>query len=120
MPRYILTRSTANPTNGGCCCDNSIDRNSALFFSNLAAKLIDLTKAFEAKIDEIKKNCGSTSQARGFILAQIDAKPPTIGVKREYLEYIKRYGPPMDGVFDETLLQQLRDELGISATANTI
>lgn len=121
MPRYLLTKSQTASGNGGCCCDNSIDRNSAIFFSNLATKLIDMTQAFEAKIEDIRKNCQSTNPAfKGFILAEITLTRDTVGVKVEYVEYIKRYGPPPDGVFDPVILQQLRDELGISVTDTVI
>lgn len=116
MPRYILTSGTS----GNYCCDNSIDRTSAMFFSNLATKLIDMVQAFEAQIEKIKEANNQVSDSKGILLAAIDMPVMTIGVKYEYVEYIKRYGPPTNGNFDETLLQQLRDELGISNTASTI
>lgn len=121
MPRFITKYTSATLDNAGNCCDNSIDRNSAIFFSKLATKLIDMTQAFQAEIDRIKATCNPTaSKPKGILLAAVDTPVMTIGVKYEYIEYIKRYGPPPKGKFDETILQELRIELGIAETVTTI
>jgi hypothetical protein len=75
---------------------------------------MEMTTAITKRIDDIKANCKGGGGASGFLLASIEAPQMTIGVKYEYIEYIKRYGPPPDGKFDETKLQQLRAELGIT------
>jgi hypothetical protein len=116
MPRFLITNNSA--TNSGCCCDNSIDRNSAVFFNKLALKLMDMTQAIEKRMEEMSNRCAGPQ--KGFLLASIDTPKMNLGIKYEYIEYIKRYGPPVKGKFDETLLQGLRIELGISNDSNTI
>ena len=99
----------------GCCCvDNSIDRNSAFFFTNLANKLLEMSKTIENKIEEIKKNCNKPVQGgRGVMFASIDTPVMNIAVPREFMEYIKRHGPPPKGKFVPYKLHVIRMELGI-------
>ncbi len=112
MPSYITKLTSA--ISGSSSKKESYCKDSTRFFSSLATKLMEMTTAITKRIDDIKANCGSKSGGSGFLLASIEAPQMTIGVKYEYIEYIKRYGPPTDGKFDETKLQQLRAELGIT------
>ena len=113
LSSYVRNGSGGGGGNGGCCGD-SYCKDSSRFFSSLATKLLEMTTAITKRIDDIKKNCGNSHGAgKGFLLASIDAPQMTLGVKYEYIEYIKRYGPPTDGKFDETKLQLLREELGM-------
>lgn len=116
MPRFLITNMSA--TNGGCCCDNSIDRNSAVFFNKLALKLMDMTQSIEKRIDEISKRC--VGPQKGFLLVSIETPAMNLGVKYEYVEYVKRYGPPPKGKFDEALLEAIRIELGIQKVETII
>jgi hypothetical protein len=116
MPRFLISNMSA--TNGGCCCDNSIDRNSAVFFNKLASKLMDMTQAIEKRIQDMSERCATPQ--KGFLLASIETPQMVLGVKYEYVEYIKRYGPPVKGKFDEALLEGLRIELGITNMTNTL
>jgi hypothetical protein len=109
MPTFIHLSNVKNAT--VVCCDNSLDTNSAVFFNNLATKLLDMSKAIEKKMEDLSKQVCTPS--RGFTLVQIDTPVMKLGVKYEYVEYIKRYGPPCDGIFDRIKLEQLRVELGI-------
>lgn len=115
MPSYITKLVN---TVGGICCPNTFSKDSSKFFSSLATKLLEMTTAINKRIDDIKKNCKSSSGGGGVLLASIDAPQMTLGVKYEYIEYIKRFGPPTDGIFDEKKLEDLRIELGISTTNN--
>lgn len=120
MASYLKGLKANGASGDGCCCsDNSIDRNSAIFFNNLALKLLDMSKAIEARMEELSNKVCST-ETRGFLLASIDTPSMSIGIKYEYVEYIKRYGPPPNGLFDETLLTNLRTELGITEDTTTI
>ncbi len=120
MPSYIT-----KIINGGICqtpsqqngC-SSFSRDSSNFFSDLATKLLEMTTAVNKRIEDIKKNCGGSKQS-GFFLASIEAPVMNLGVKYEYIEYIKRYGPPTDGKFEEEKLKQLRIELGIDTNSAT-
>jgi hypothetical protein len=122
MPSYI----TKIVNNGGICvqpqqkqsCCSSFSRDSSKFFSDLAAKLLEMTTAINKRIEDIKKNCGGKAQS-GFLLASVEAPVMNLGVKYEYIEYIKRFGPPIEGKFDEKKLEQLRIELGIDTNSAT-
>jgi len=118
MPSYIQISKqivSSSSTNGNCCCD-SIDGNSAIFFNNLAQKLLDMSKAIEKRISDLStKVC--LPESKGFLIASIETPSMMLGVKYEYVEYIKRYGPPDKGKFDSTLLEKLRTELGIKVVA---
>lgn len=119
MPSYIVVAGRAGYSGDPCCKDNSIDRNSAIFFNNLANKLLDMSKAIDARMTELaNKACPAPS--KGFLLASIDTPQMVLGVKYEYVEYIKRHGPPSKGKFDKDKLEAIRIELGISETSNTI
>ena len=52
------------------------------------------------------------SYGEGAILATIESTA-TVVVRIEYVIYIQRYGPPVDGVFDEELLNTIRTEYNV-------
>lgn len=111
MPSYI----TKGNSSGNSCCGSSNNdscQSSISFFATLSEKMLAMVNTIKQQFEEIKENC-KPKEVRGFFLASIEAPKQFIGVKVEYLEYIKRYGPPKDGIFEETLLQQLRVELGV-------
>lgn len=111
MPSYLVSGNIKSSNTTGCCCDSSIDSNSAIFFNNLASKILDMSKAIEKKMDDLSKQV--CTQAVGFSLVKIDTPSMLLGVKYEYMEYIKRYGPPDSGQFDEVLLEKIRNDLGV-------
>lgn len=119
MPSYIT--KLVNVVNGGYQIQggtNSFSRDSSNFFSSLATKLLEMATAVNKRIEDIKNNCGG-SRSNGVFLASIEAPVMNLGVKYEYIEYIKRFGPPTDGKFDEEKLKQLRIELGIDTNSAT-
>ena len=121
MPSYILSRRNAAAASGqDCCCDdNSIDRNSAIFFNNLATKLLDMSRAIEQRVKDLVEQARcNTGDGKGVYIASIETPVMSLGIKYEYVEYVKRYGPPPKGKFDTTILNQLRVELGISTENN--
>jgi hypothetical protein len=107
MPSYITRNSVAVINNTDSC------QSSISFFSKLSEKMLDMVNTLKKQFEECKENARPI-QAKGFFLASVETPQMVIGVKIEYLEYIKRYGPPSNGLFDETLLQRLRTELGIA------
>lgn len=113
MPTYIIKNVVPN----GSICQQESSCNSK-FFSNLAKKLLEMATAVNKRIEDIKKNCVASRQ-QGVFLASIETPVMNIGVKYEYIEYIKRFGPPTDGKFEEEKLQQIRMELGINTNAAT-
>jgi hypothetical protein len=92
-------------------CDAYCSAKTLSFFDILSDKLVLLAESINDQFEYLKKNI--YVPAEGAVLASIIMKPPPIGVKYEFIEYIKRYGPPTDGIFDQGLLQGLRAELGI-------
>ena len=113
MPRY-LTRpgNTAYICNSSAdMCDSYCSAKTLSFFDVLSEKLVLMAESIDAQMEFLRKNV--YTHAEGAVLASIVMKPPPIGVKYEYIEYIKRYGPPTDGVFDQGIIQGLRQELGI-------
>ena len=80
------------------------------FLANLADKLETMTTSIKRQIEYIKQNCAGTT-ARGAILVEIDVPKMTIVVQQEYLIYIKRYGPPDNGIFNEDYLNIIRAEI---------
>jgi len=115
MPFYIVSNKCSTSSAKTACNSNTSCKDTIRFFGNLATKLLEMAESIDARIERIKEDC-VPRQASGFFLAEITAPQMTLGVKYEYIEYIKRYGPPEDGVFDETLLNKLREEMGISNT----
>ena len=111
MPTYIIYN-----TNNNNCNTNNYCRDTSLFFSKLSSKLLDMAMAINKRIESIEsKVC---SNERGVLLASIETPVMTLGIKIEYLEYVKRYGPPEGGRFDNDKLQLIKDELGITSEAS--
>ncbi len=108
MPRFI-----GGSTLNGCCMTGnqiSVCKDTTRFFWNLSQKLLDMAEAIDKKIYDLQnKVCSNGS---GILFAKIDAPKQMVGIKVEYMEYIKRYGPPTDGIFDPVKLEELRIELG--------
>ncbi len=115
MPRYILKGNTASSAAGINTLDDVLSfyaAKSIEFFNKLSEKLRDLTVSLKNTFDDLKKKCGG-QKALGPVMASIVVPKVTMGIKYEYIEYIKRYGPPETGLFDEVLLDKLRIELNI-------
>jgi hypothetical protein len=116
MPRYLtrpgssyyIAETTIDYVGNELCYTKSMD-----FLDTLSKKLKELTDALKVQFDDLKKRV--TVKAQGPVLASVVAKTIPIGVKQEYVLYIKEYGPPVNGKFDENLLQGLRQRLGIVA-----
>jgi hypothetical protein len=117
MPSYI-NRLIQFGTNGGygCCESRSAPKedscqSSLNFFTKLTEKMVIMVKSLKQQFEECRKQI--TTKAKGFLLAEVEVKTAPLNVKYEYIEYIKRYGPPTNGVFDEDKLKKLRTELGL-------
>ncbi len=106
---YSLPSSSGNGTRNpadNCCCPSS-----TLFLSNLTNKLAEMTQALKQQFADLQANCHATgTKATGPIFAQIQVAG-TIKPKYEYLIYLQRYGPPINGVFDPIYLDLIRAEL---------
>jgi len=56
----------------------------------------------------------TTQRGEGAILAAISVKGHVV-VKMEYVYYIQRYGPPINGIFDIIYLDLIRAEIAAGA-----
>ena len=115
MPRYLNSGKLSYKS----CNTNDSCKDSVRFFTVLAEKLKDMAITINDRIEEIKKNSCQTVPG-GIFFASVDVPQMTLGVKYEYIEYITRYGPPDDGIFDPDKLNKIRSELGISESNYTI
>jgi hypothetical protein len=104
--------NVSNVSNQSQCCDG-MDGNAAIFFNNLATKLLEMSTALEKKIEDLMNKTCLPPTYNSFYLVEIDTPSLALGVRQEYLEYVKRYGPPCDGIFEEDKLNILRKELNI-------
>ena len=112
MPQYIISKNciplckTERKTDSSC-------KDTVRFFGTLATKLMEMAETIHERIEQLKdKLCVKPS--KGFLFAEIEAPKMVLGVKYEYIEYIRRFGPPVNGLFDEEKLESLRIELGIN------
>lgn len=113
MPTYI-TKLLNGVSISTECSDTTFCKDTSKFFNNLATKLLEMTAAINKRIEDMKVKMSTVcSRQSGIVLASVEAPKMTLGVRYEYIEYINRFGPPSDGVFEEEKLESLRIELGI-------
>lgn len=93
---------------GNCCCPSSTK-----FLETLTEKLIEMTESIKTQIEELENKVPSCH--RGLRLTELIVPVPHIYVKQEFLIYIKRYGPPTNGIFDPIYLDLIRAELAAGA-----
>jgi hypothetical protein len=101
QPTTTITQSS---TSSSCCCPST-----TTFLSTLVDKLHTMASRLKDQFDALEAKTQRTPQ-KGIIFAEIDT---TVGVsiKYEYVIYIEKYGPPIDGIFDEALIAQIRAEM---------
>jgi hypothetical protein len=109
MSKYIISNNCSN----NCSNNSNYCRDTSSFLSKLASKLMDMAIAINTRIENIKKQVNCPSE-RGVLMASIDAPVMAIAINIEYIEYIKRYGPPEGGKFDTDKLNLIKNELGIT------
>ena len=97
------------------CISENNSRDTISFYSKIASKLLIMSEKINNKIEDMKKNLCTKGES-GVLLASIEAPVMTIAIKYEYIEYIRRHGPPDEGKFDEDKLTKIRKELGITCT----
>jgi hypothetical protein len=97
--------STACCSNAGnCCCPSSTK-----FLETLTDKLIEMTKSLKEQFAELVRPPSSTT-SRGIRLAEVDVTQ-FVQTRYEYIFYIRRYGPPTNGIFDPVYLDLIRAEI---------
>ena len=103
------TTTIVGGTNSNCCCPSTTK-----FFETLVNKLEEMTFALKAQFTELESNQYQPQlQQKVFVIAEAPLTGQLVSIHTEYLTYVNRYGPPQNGIFDETLLIGLRKELGL-------
>ena len=100
---YSLSSSSANADAGNCCCPSSTK-----FLETLTNKLVDMTKSLQIQFAELVRP--PSSAFSGIRLAEVDVSQRVLA-RYEYLFYIRRYGPPANGIFDPIYLDLIRAEI---------
>lgn len=103
------TDPTTTTTSSSCCCPST-----TTFLSTLVDKLYTMAQTLKSQFENYE-NLAKKQPARGAIFAEIEVADVNLQIKYEYVIYIERHGPPIDGIFDETLLAQIRAEMAASA-----
>ena len=98
--------TTGNTIGSGCC----VCPSQTGFLSTLADKLKAMVESLQTQFEELRNK--AVSRGEGAILSTIESSAE-VAVRVEYILYIQRYGPPINGIFDEELLNGLRAEYNI-------
>lgn len=100
------TTTTQTGTGSGCC----VCPSQTTFLTTLADKLKAMVESLQKQFEELRNK--AVSYGEGAILASVESSA-SVGVRIEYIIYIQRFGPPLDGVFDNDLLNELRREYNL-------
>lgn len=104
--------TTPSTSTNGCCCPSS-----TIFLETLTEKLLLMAESLKIQFADLQANAKGTAQvAKGAILAETKVQGRVIA-KYEYVIYIQRYGPPINGKFDPVYLERIRDELSDGASS---
>lgn len=82
------------------------------FYVGLLDDLLDIVDRLE--------NCGTVKSGidpSGAVIAKVEMDGFRVEIGMEYFIYINTYGIPPDGVFDETLLERIRNGLPVPPTS---
>jgi hypothetical protein len=78
----------------------------------MSEKLTAMVSTVKTQFDDYRAQIDKLTTPKG-IISRVDTPGLVLGVGKEYLTYIERYGPPPNGVWDPAKLAALRIELGI-------
>lgn len=89
-----------------------IDIDTVDFIGKMTEKLITMIHVIDKRIEDARQENTAPTQVSGFGYAEIPQIK--VQIKQEYIVYICKYGPPTDGIFNMTLLNDIREKLGIT------
>jgi len=91
-----------------CCCPSS-----TVFLDTLTTKLLAMTRSLQKQFEDLEKNQQPPSIGpRAPRLAQISVSA-TVSVKYAYYIYVQRYGPPVNGKFDQLYIDLINAEIAL-------
>lgn len=96
---------TPSSNSANCCCPSS-----TLFLESLTNKLIAMTTSLKQQFTDLKNNQKQFLGPQAPRLVEIQVET-NVSVKYEYILYLKRYGPPVNGIFDPIYMSLIRAEL---------
>lgn len=102
----ITTGSGSNSNSSNCIICPS---TTIVFLQALTTKLIDMTTSLKRQFAELIANAKTPTQT-GIVMVSTTVQG-NISVKREYMFYLQRFGPPVMGIFDPLYLELIRAEL---------
>lgn len=111
QPTTIITQpAVTDPTtsSSNCCCPST-----TTFLSTLVDKLYTMAQTLKGQF-ETYESLAKKQPARGAVFAEIEVADVKLEIKYEYVIYIEKHGPPINGIFDEALLAQIRVEMAAS------
>ena len=97
--------SGSSSGSGSCCCPSS-----TLFLESLTTKLIAMTTSLKQQFIDLQNNQKDVPGSSGLRLLEIGISE-RVSVKQEYVIYLKRYGPPLQGNFDPQRLAIIRAQI---------
>jgi hypothetical protein len=98
--------TTYSSSASDCCCPSS-----TVFLDKLTTKLIAMTRSLQQQFDDLKKNQAPPSTGpRAPRLAEIKVSA-VVSVKYAYFIYVQRYGPPVNGKFDQVYIDLINAEI---------
>ena len=115
----ITTTNTGNSNanastnaNASCCCPST-----TIFLQTLTDKLYDMALSLQQQFIDLQTFKNNTTQrGEGAILASIEVRGSVV-IRMEYMYYIQRYGPPINGIFDPIYLDLIRAEMAAGQLA---
>ncbi len=115
MPRYLNKKiaSLNGAISGTELYPALYSAKSVEFFNTLSDKLVDMSQSLKNQFDILRLEA-LARPANGPEFAAIDAPSLQLDIGSEYFQYINLYGPPTNGQFDQTLLEKIRVDMGIS------
>jgi hypothetical protein len=106
QPNTGTGTGTGTGAGSGCCvCPSQTN-----FLSTLADKLKDMVQSLQVQFEELRNKVAVRGE--GAVLAGI-ASSAKVDVQVQYVIYVQRYGPPVNGVFDAELLDEIIREYNI-------
>lgn len=104
-PYALSTGGSAAATpSANCCCPSSTK-----FLETLTDKLIEMTNSLKQQFKELEDKQGPVA-TKGILLVNVEVSAQ-VSYRMEYVIYVQRYGPPMNGIFDPVYLDLIRAEL---------
>lgn len=109
-PSIISSLSSGGSGSGGSGSNNCCCPSSTKFLEKLTTKLITMTTSLKQQFEDLKNNQKEFLGPPAPQLVEITVNT-NVSVKHVYYMYLRRYGPPINGIFDPDYLRLLQAEL---------